>query len=55
MTPRVRVNALHPGVIWTEMITGQFGDSPELAAAFRRDTPCGWSVGLSTWPTPSPF
>ncbi|MEO8812569.1 MAG: SDR family oxidoreductase, partial [Caulobacteraceae bacterium] len=39
MSPPVRVNALHPGVIWTEMITGQFGDSPELAAAFAADTP----------------
>lgn len=39
MDPKVRVNALHPGVIWTEMITGQFGDDPALAAAFAADTP----------------
>ncbi|HWA63315.1 MAG TPA: SDR family NAD(P)-dependent oxidoreductase [Caulobacteraceae bacterium] len=39
MTPRVRVNSLHPGVIWTEMITGQFGDSQALADAFAADTP----------------
>lgn len=39
MTPRVRVNSLHPGVIWTPMITGQFGDSQELADAFAADTP----------------
>lgn len=28
----VRVNSLNPGVIWTEMITGQYGDSPEVRA-----------------------
>jgi len=28
--PPVRVNSLNPGVIWTEMITGQYGDSPEV-------------------------
>ena len=39
MTPKVRVNALHPGVIWTEMITDQFGDSQELSDAFAADTP----------------
>ena len=39
MTPKVRVNALHPGVIWTDMITGQFGDSQDLADAFAADTP----------------
>lgn len=39
MTPRVRVNSLHPGVIWTPMITGQFGDSQELSDAFAADTP----------------
>jgi NAD(P)-dependent dehydrogenase (short-subunit alcohol dehydrogenase family) len=39
MTPKVRVNSLHPGVIWTEMITGQFGDDPALAEAFAADTP----------------
>ncbi len=39
MTPKVRVNSLHPGVIWTEMITGQFGDSQALADAFAADTP----------------
>lgn len=39
MTPPVRVNSLHPGVIWTPMITGQFGDDPALADAFAADTP----------------
>ncbi len=36
---KIRVNSLHPGVIWTEMITGQFGDSQALADAFAADTP----------------
>lgn len=39
MSPKVRVNSLHPGVIWTPMITGQFGDDPALADAFAADTP----------------
>jgi NAD(P)-dependent dehydrogenase (short-subunit alcohol dehydrogenase family) len=39
MDPKVRVNSLHPGVIWTEMITSQYGDSEALAAAFAADTP----------------
>ena len=39
MTPKVRVNALHPGVIWTEMITEQFGDSQDLEDAFVAETP----------------
>jgi NAD(P)-dependent dehydrogenase (short-subunit alcohol dehydrogenase family) len=39
MTPQIRVNSLHPGVIWTPMITSQFGDDPALADAFAADTP----------------
>lgn len=39
MRPRVRVNSLHPGVIWTPMITGTFGADPALADAFAADTP----------------
>ena len=39
LTPPVRVNSLHPGVIWTPMITSQFGDDPALADAFAADTP----------------
>lgn len=39
MDPKVRVNTLHPGVIWNEMITSQFGDNDALAAAFAADTP----------------
>jgi NAD(P)-dependent dehydrogenase (short-subunit alcohol dehydrogenase family) len=39
MTPKVRVNSLHPGVIWTPMITGTFGDDKALADAFAQDTP----------------
>lgn len=30
MDPPVRVNSLNPGVILTEMITGAYGDSPEV-------------------------
>jgi NAD(P)-dependent dehydrogenase (short-subunit alcohol dehydrogenase family) len=39
MTPQIRVNSLHPGVIWTPMITSQFGDDPALSDAFAADTP----------------
>jgi len=39
LAAKIRVNSLHPGVIWTEMITGQFGDSQALADAFAADTP----------------
>ena len=39
MRPRVRVNSLHPGVIWTPMITSQFGADPPLAQAFADDKP----------------
>ena len=39
MTPKVRVNALHPGIIWTEMITSQFGDGEGPASVFAADTP----------------
>jgi NAD(P)-dependent dehydrogenase (short-subunit alcohol dehydrogenase family) len=39
MTPKVRVNSLHPGVIWTPMITDTFGDNQELSDAFAADTP----------------
>ncbi len=39
MRPPVRVNSLHPGVIWTPMITSQFGDDQALADAFAADTP----------------
>ncbi|MBI1186023.1 MAG: glucose 1-dehydrogenase [Alphaproteobacteria bacterium] len=39
MTPQIRVNSLHPGVIWTEMITSQFGDAQELSDAFAAETP----------------
>lgn len=45
MTPKVRVNSLHPGVIWTPMITSQFGDSQELSDAFAADTPLK-TIGL---------
>lgn len=37
--PQIRVNSLHPGVIWTEMITSQFGDDPALSESFAEDTP----------------
>ncbi len=39
LTPPVRVNSLHPGVIWTPMITSQFGDDQALSDAFAADTP----------------
>lgn len=39
MDPQIRVNSLHPGVIWTEMITSQFGDDQALSDAFAEDTP----------------
>ncbi len=39
MSPPIRVNSLHPGVIWTPMITSQFGDDQALADAFAADTP----------------
>lgn len=39
MDPKVRVNSVHPGVIWTPMITDQFGDDEALAEAFAADTP----------------
>ena len=34
--PPVRVNSLNPGVIWTEMITGSYGDS-DAVRAFATD------------------
>lgn len=39
MDPKVRVNSIHPGVIWTPMITDQFGDDRALADAFAAETP----------------
>lgn len=39
MDQKVRVNSLHPGVIWTPMITSSFGDDQALADAFAADTP----------------
>ena len=39
MSPPIRVNSIHPGVIWTPMITSQFGDDPAMADAFAADTP----------------
>lgn len=39
MAPKVRVNSLHPGVIWTPMITDTFGNDQALSDAFAADTP----------------
>lgn len=39
MAPGIRVNSLHPGVIWTDMITGTFGDDDALRQGFAEDTP----------------
>ena len=36
LDPSVRVNSLNPGVIWTEMITGSYGDS-DAVRAFTMD------------------
>ncbi|MEO0412052.1 MAG: SDR family oxidoreductase [Pseudomonadota bacterium] len=30
--PPIRVNSINPGVIWTEMITGEYGESDEVRA-----------------------
>jgi cyclopentanol dehydrogenase len=39
MTPRVRVNSVHPGVIWTPMLTGIFGEDEAGGDIFATDTP----------------
>ncbi len=39
LTPAIRVNSLHPGVIWTEMLTSIFGDDETLKQGFANDTP----------------
>lgn len=35
----IRVNSLHPGVIWTNMLTGSMGDNEELKQFFINETP----------------
>ena len=45
LDPRIRVNSLHPGVIWTEMLTDNMGEAEEVKAAFATETPLR-SVGL---------
>ncbi|RMF11430.1 MAG: glucose 1-dehydrogenase [Alphaproteobacteria bacterium] len=37
--PRVRVNSLHPGVIWTDMLVKQFGDDDEVKNFLIEETP----------------
>ncbi len=39
MDPKVRVNTLYPGVIWTEVVASHFGENDALAAAFAAETP----------------
>lgn len=39
LNPRIRVNSLHPGVIWTPMLTGVFGEDASGDALFGADTP----------------
>jgi NAD(P)-dependent dehydrogenase (short-subunit alcohol dehydrogenase family) len=39
LSPPIRVNSLHPGVIWTEMLTSQFGDDKALSDHFASETP----------------
>lgn len=36
---RIRVNSLHPGVVWTKMITETMGDAQELKDFFIAETP----------------
>lgn len=36
---KVRVNTLHPGVIWTEMLVSQFGDQQEIKQFLIENTP----------------
>lgn len=38
-TPRVRVNSLHPGVIWTDMLVKQFGENEEVKTFLIEETP----------------
>lgn len=47
MSPPVRVNSLNPGVIWTEMITGSYGDS-DAVRAFCMDGNALQRVGEAT-------
>jgi NAD(P)-dependent dehydrogenase (short-subunit alcohol dehydrogenase family) len=35
----IRVNSLHPGVIWTKMLEDIFGDDPAIRQMFVNDTP----------------
>jgi cyclopentanol dehydrogenase len=35
----VRVNSLHPGVIWTKMLEDIFGNDPAIRQMFVNDTP----------------
>ncbi|WP_156680957.1 SDR family NAD(P)-dependent oxidoreductase [Sphingomonas profundi] len=37
--PPIRVNSVHPGVIWTPMLTDILGDTQELVDQFAGDTP----------------
>jgi NAD(P)-dependent dehydrogenase (short-subunit alcohol dehydrogenase family) len=39
LNPRIRVNSLHPGVIWTPMLTSIFGEDEAGGAMFAADTP----------------
>jgi NAD(P)-dependent dehydrogenase (short-subunit alcohol dehydrogenase family) len=39
LDPRIRVNSLHPGVIWTPMLTGVFGAEASGDDLFGADTP----------------
>lgn len=39
LTPRIRVNSVHPGVIWTPMLTGVFGEDEAGGDIFAVDTP----------------
>ena len=39
LTPKIRVNSLHPGVTWTPMLTGVFGEDASGDALFGADTP----------------
>ncbi len=41
LDPPIRVNSVHPGVIWTPMLTDILGDTQEMADQFAEGTPLG--------------
>ncbi len=39
MSPQIRVNSLHPGVIWTDMLIEKFGGDPNIKQVLQDGTP----------------